>query len=62
MSTISGMFGGLSPNVEFSVDSSNMKIATVEGTKDHSNIGNPIVTLGKIKNPSYVGNFSDFTI
>jgi hypothetical protein len=62
MATIGGMFGGRNPTAKFSVDSYTMKIETLTPTQKYSPIGNSIVTLSKIRNPSYVDSFDEFVI
>ena len=62
MSTIGGMFGGRQGNVQFTIDSSTMKIETSVGTRRYSPEGTSQITVSKIQNPRYMSTFPDFVI
>ena len=62
MSTIGGLFGSRSDNVDFIIDSAAMKIETKQGTQRWSTVSSATIIISKIKNPAFVDAFGSFRI
>ena len=62
MTTIGGLFGRRTSGVAFTLDSTNMKIETVEPTTRHAVSTIAKMSLAFIKNPVHIGTFGSFRI
>lgn len=62
MRTSGGLFGSRQDSVSFKVEAANLRIETKDGTPLFRLPSKAEITLGKIKNPAYVGSFGSFSI
>lgn len=62
MSTIGGIFGSRSDGVNFTTDSTSMKVVTLVPTERYSVISIAKIMIEKIKNPAHIGEFGSFRI
>ena len=62
MSTIGGLFGSRSDNVQFTTDKERMSIQTKKGTRRYSTVGVATIIVSKIKNPPHEESFGSFKI
>ena len=62
MGTIGGIFGARNDGVNFTIDSTSMKVMTQEPTRQYAVVSMAKIIIEKIKNPAHIGTFGSFRI
>ena len=62
MGTIGGIFGARKDGVNFTADSTSMRVMTLEPTERYAVVSMAKIIIEKIQNPAHIGVFGSFRI